>query len=716
VGLALFLFVAGCGTSSGTPGGAGAVGNGGSLSEGGAGGVNRGGAAATGGGTAATTGGTNSGSGGSTTAGASASGGTTAATAGGSGTSGSAGATPGGGGDGAASGAGGVDTGGTGGGGANGGSSGASGSAGAGTCDPGSADTEWATGCATAPATTCVDGTWTAAGSNNQGDTLVYESAHFAVYTDGSISASDGQKATTELETVIWPTYFGSPIFFPEPYCTTAKKYKASIVVHSDYGLTGGGWGSGYMGMWIGPGATADHWGLAHEFMHAVQAQTKGLSCGGASSNNFCGWIYESHANFMPHQLEEYRTDVHCSEMLFNAPHLYLGSTRDRYCNWQFMEYLKDKYCYAAVNAIWTAPTTSNDPFTNVASTRGWSTAQLNDFFGSWALHNISWDYVDPAPTVANDPADPGAAFRSTYKAITDVSKPERRLRLTALEPLDADVASDRRFVTPALWAPQRWGYNVVRLYPDAGATNVKVTFRGVTQMDASSDFRWALVATDANITKSRYSALQHGTDGELSFCVNAGEPLWLVVMATPSVQQHVVWDQAYESVYRYPWMVAFDGAWPAGFQGGKQDACAMGSRWANGGGCVVGSPPSTVYVGPYAQVLGGTVSGDARIEDHAIVTSGTVSAGTLGGLGILSNGFSITGGTARTSFYPLGFFEPMQSISGTTALYGDVEFRGQGYARSSGTCSGFVDSMTCVPGGTTVSDVTVAGPYTWRN
>ena len=34
--------------------------------------------------------------------------------------------------------------------------------------------------------------------------------------------------------------------------------------------------------------------------------------------------------------------------------HLYLGSTRDRYCNWQFMEYLKDKYCNSAVNAIWT--------------------------------------------------------------------------------------------------------------------------------------------------------------------------------------------------------------------------------------------------------------------------------------------------------------------------------------------------------------------------
>ena len=87
-------------------------------------------------------------------------------------------------------------------------------------------------------------------------------------------------------------------MFFPEPYCDSTTKYKASIVIHSDYGLTGGGWGNGYMGMWVGPGATADHWGLAHEFMHAVQSRRRGLACGGPASNNFCGWIYESHANW----------------------------------------------------------------------------------------------------------------------------------------------------------------------------------------------------------------------------------------------------------------------------------------------------------------------------------------------------------------------------------------------------------------------------------
>ena len=101
----------------------------------------------------------------------------------------------------------------------------------------------------------------------------------------------------------------------------------------------------------------------------------------------------------------------------------------------------------------------------------GWNIGQLNDFMGEWAMHNVTWDYKVS-----------GAAFRSSYGAMTDTSKPERRLRLTQLEPLDSNWASTRRFVVPNLWAPQRWGYNVIRLLPEAGATSVSVTFRGVSQ------------------------------------------------------------------------------------------------------------------------------------------------------------------------------------------------------------------------------------------
>jgi hypothetical protein len=382
--------------------------------------------------------------------------------------------------------------------------------------------------------------------------------------------------------------------------------------------------------------------------------------------------------------------------MLFNAPHLVLGSTRDRYCNWQFMEYLKDKYCFSAVNAIWTG-TPVNNPFTAIMNALSWNVSQLNDFMGEWAMHNVTWDYKVS-----------GAAFRSTYGAITDKSKPERRLRLTQLEPLDT---ANRRFQVPYLWAPQRWGYNVVRLLPDSGATSVSVTFRGVTQSAANSDWRWGLVAV--NGTTPRYSSMQRGADAVVDFCINAGESLYLMVMATPSVYQSILWDQAYSTIYRYPYMVQLTGAWPESFPAGVQAACPSGTaRVANGGGCGPSSLAATVYVGPYAQVLGGTVTGNARIDDHATVLKGTVADGTVTGLSII-NSFSVSGSAkAQTTFYPLGFFETGQAISGSASLVGDVEYRGQGYNRSSGTCSGFVDSQTCLAPGT---EVTTPPPYTWR-
>jgi hypothetical protein len=557
-----------------------------------------------------------------------------------------------------------------------------------------------------------MDGTWTDPGSTTN-DPLVCESAHFAVHApSGTITAQQCSGATDTLETLVWPTLFGSPIFFPEPYCDSAKKFKASIVVHSEYGLTGGGWGDGYMGMWIGPGGTADHWGLAHEFMHAVQAQTKGLSCGG--DQNYCGWIYESHANWRSQQLEEYHTkDVHCSEMLANAPHLYLGSTRDRYCDWQFMEFLKDKYCYQAVNDIWTAAKTSNDPFDNIASTRGWTLSQLNDFFGEWAMHNVTWDYQDPAPE-STAGMNQSALFRKSYGSIVDVSKPERRLRTTHLEALDE---ANHRYVVPALQAPQRYGYNIVRLYPDAGASMVTVTFRGVIQAEANSDFRWGLVATDAMVTTPRYSKLVSGTDGALTFCVDPKEALFLVVTGTPSVATHINWDQSYPTIYRYPYMIEVRGAAPEGFQPNAPNPSMSGMRWSNGGGWVANGAnvAQGAFVGPQAAVLGGTVGAMARIEDHATVVAGSVMSGTVGGLTVLETGATISG-TARVALswpYGPGWFEKPQAISGSAIMLGDLELRGANFGESSGTYCGFVDNT--VMNNCTQKDVTTPPPYAWR-
>ncbi len=579
------------------------------------------------------------------------------------------------------------------------------------TVDLGTTGNTWATGAA--PVTTCKTGTWIADGpdpahkTTNATDgtgpmTLVKESAHFAIYSDETLASALTDSALAFLENKVWATFFGAPINNPEPLCNSSTKYKISIHIHSTWGLTGGSWDTLHGGMWFASGALADHWGMPHEFTHAWQSVSGGLSCG--SGPNTCGWIYESHANWSAHQVPENQSNVHCSEMLDNMPHLLLGSTRDRYCNWQFMEYLKDKYGYQAVSAIWTG-TPNADPFTKIMADQGWTLSQLNDFLGDWAMHNITWDYQ----------VNGGAAFRSTFGNITANNVVERRRRLTQVEPLDSSWSTNHRFVSPFYWAPQRWGYNVVRLYPTSGASTVTVTFRGVLQSGANTDFRWGLVATDAGFTTSRYSVLQRGTDGSLTYKVNAGEPLFLVVMGTPSVFESIVWDQDWNTIYRNPYMIQLTNAWPQGFQNGSQDTCSTGLvRHANGGGCAPSSVPSTVYVGPYATILSGaSVTGNARIEDQATVVGGTVNGGTVGALSLVGSGFTITGTpTVRTTFYPLGFFESSQTISGNANIYGDVELRGVNTNISSGSFSGFVDGTQTTQ---TTTDKTAKGPWTWR-
>ena len=574
-------------------------------------------------------------------------------------------------------------------------------------------------------------------------DPLGYESDHFAFYWPGGDNfLSNAQQAATYLEG-LWTTFTGSPILFQEPYCNTANKRKVSVVIRNGNGLTGGGWGSGNIGMWIGPGATSDHWGLAHEFTHALQA-----SSGGLANSDFVGWMWESHANWHAHQVPEFRgNNVHCSELLVNFPHLYLGSTRDRYCNWQFMEYLKDKYCYSAVQEIWSnAPKSGTaqrtaDPFTILRTNMGWGMTELNDFFGEWAMHNVTWDYTNP------DGSDQGPVYRNAYGATGDRAGNARgapagfrRLRTTSLDALDLP---NRRFATPPEWAPQRWGYNVLRLYPDTGATSVTVTFRGVVQTspantnfgnydnqpasvpNPNSDWRWGVVAVDATM-HARYSALQRGSDAELVSCVQSGDTeLWLVVMATPSENQQIMWDQMYYTIYRYPWMVQLGGAMPEGFQPNAPNPSSSGQRWPNGGGWVGASAnvASSVYVGPSATVLGGTVSGNARIDGHAVVVSGNISGNALiDALSVVSGGLTVSNsGHVGTVFQGPGTFEPRQAVSGSGQILGDVELRGADANVSSGVLYGFID--TAVRGDpqqganrtAPVPEVTAPGPYVWR-
>jgi hypothetical protein len=582
-----------------------------------------------------------------------------------------------------------------------------------------------------AAAATCVVGNWQVGQSSGM-PAVRYQTTHFAFRWNGSlVTDSAAINAGTYLESV-WQDFILNRAF-PEPYCQTATKYKVNIHIDASHGLSGGVDGSGYMGMWIGPGALADRFGLAHELTHGLQGST-----GGLRDSPYVGWMWESHANWMTVQLPEMRNNVHCSELSVNFPHLYYGSTRVRYCNWQFWENLKNRFGYAAVNDIWArAPKrgepgqSTADPFNVLMSNQGWNIEQLNDVFGDWAMRNVNWDYRNP------DGSDQGAVYRSAYGSY-DPQGGNRILRTTRLEPLDL---GNRRFNVPAAWAPQRWGYNIVRLVPDAGATQISVTFRGVLQSapnatafaglqdepssvpPPASGWRWGVVAIDSS-GRARYSSLQRGSDGAVTFPLVSGDrSVWLVVMGAPTQMHNIRWDQPYYTIYRYPWMAQFAGAMPLGFQPNAQPPVPGGRQHPNGGGWVATNAvvDASAFVGPNARVLGGAVRGNARIEDHAVVVSGEVrDSAVVSALTIVSaNTIVRDQARAATVFMPLGAFERNIVLSGTAHNIGDVEQRGASMSR--GVLYGFID-----PPATTnprrgasltapVREVTAPPVYRWR-
>ncbi|BCE01658.1 DUF6055 domain-containing protein [Marinicellulosiphila megalodicopiae] len=562
------------------------------------------------------------------------------------------------------------------------------------------------------------------------------ESEHFAVYWHdensitqahldrgvniSTVTDAQVQLALENLE-FIWSQYFSEPINMEPPFCHSAEKYKATVHFDDKKGLEASIWvrdGKTYAGMWIGSGASADKWGLAHEFVHGVQILSDGIKeCGGVSC-----WAYESHANWAPHQI--WPDEVHCSEMLANSTHLHYGNTRNRYCNWQFFEYIKDAYCPAAVNDIWqkSAPVGQRDIWQKLMYQQGWDIARFNDEFAQFAMQNVIWDYQSP------DGINQGAIYRSNYGAIDDTQSnySQRRLRLTQLESLDNNWQQNRRFQSPYHWAPQRLGYNVIELIPESGETDISIHFKGIEQQNANSGWRWAVVATNQNLDTARYSELQTSNEGQMQFCFTPGERLFLVVVATPTEYQKIQWNQpfdgtAYPSIYRYPYLVEFENAWPKGFSDGQLEQCPAGTqRHGNGNGCATPNTPATAYVGQYAKVLGGQIGANAIIKDHATIINGEIgdnaTVGALSIVGVASNphhgaaNFNVLdNATLLTTMYPMGWF-PGGGISGTAGFIGDIEYYSQN--KNSGWYYGLVDDNST--GLNNVNDITIKPPYYW--
>jgi hypothetical protein len=174
----------------------------------------------------------------------------------------------------------------------------------------------------------------------------------------------------------------------------------------------------------------------------------------------------------------------------------------------------------------------------------------FGDFFGEYAARMVTCDFVLQHP------------LRSKYGMPT----------LSSLEPT---YGSKNSYRIPNAEAPRTYGFNIVRLLPNSGATKITVDFNGLYEPLQYSDWRASIVAVDAK-GRARYSP-QWNKGGMTLAVKDSDKHFWLVVAATPSAMplSETNWSDGKVSrpvmesnlmgahTRRYPWEVALTGCRP---------------------------------------------------------------------------------------------------------------------------------------------------------
>jgi len=473
--------------------------------------------------------------------------------------------------------------------------------------------------------------------------------------------------------------YVDSFKFIPNKNEGNMGRYKFQVVItdtwnNSGYanGYANGGSTDGVIGaMWVHPSATGGSgFVLSHEFAHMCQAMIpiqypgKGILDPSDKSYNL-GMFWESHANFMGFTASG---DVERAnpQRFVNTAMMNFSSTSHYYENNYFLQYLYDKYGMETINKIWQNATQGMHPLQSFKANKAFSQSQLNDEFGSYAMHNVTWDYSikDKISRVLKNQGYPVVCREYTY--------------------LDKSNIDTAVYVVPRYMAPADYGYNIIPLYPDAGATKITVNFAGYANANSGgAGWRYGFVAVD-KLGVPRYSDLSSSTTGDAVFDITAEDvSLYLVVTGAPAQHHNYVWTPGWPKVYRYPYSLKMTGAVPAGYKAGYNSQKAdypLGKNHTNGGGWVASTATvaSTVYVGPNAQVLGtANVSGKARIEDYAIITDKAVISGNA-----IIRGNSMVGSTSKVRENAI--VEKSARVFYTSDIYGNALITGSAIVYSS--------------------------------
>lgn len=489
---------------------------------------------------------------------------------------------------------------------------------------------------------------------------------------------------------------------------TNLGKYKIIIVMLGTFtppernGFAFGGSYSNTIGaMWVDPSATRDGGALSHELVHSLQNMHR-IQENPNPGGGFVGWepagfFYEGHANYMRTLMYQRMANTDVPRWLATRSY-HWSSTRHHYANFHLLYYVQEVDGFQMTTRLWKESVRNEHPLMTLRRLKGLDQEGLNDYLWGYAQKQATFDYKANSHDEVVETGNFGEVIRNE---INNISWRNPRFLWKQYTILDKVDGASNRYVVNDDWAPQDYGVNVIRLHPTCSQDDKKVfvKFKGHTEVNNNvAGWRYGFVTSKPNGTVSRYSEMHEANEAEISFeLLDGEEEIFLVVMGAPKEHTSYVWEPGYPKIKRYPYEIAVENALPEG----HQDPAAFRSTWktnghlhSNGGGWVSNNAnvASSVYVGPYAVVRSGNISGNVRIEGHAWVEGATVRdnviirdnacvfRGTYSGNAIVEGNAFVENGGANTNALVTGnVFAFGSTYGGDVVMGGDSE---------NGTCS----------------------------
>lgn len=495
---------------------------------------------------------------------------------------------------------------------------------------------------------------------NNVSTARMYESENFVLYWGDKVGANPAAysdpslrfipKSVTDTLETSFKRYVTDLKFVSNAPTKNLGKYKIIIMMMNTWNSTdprlqafaqASSFSNTIGAMFVHPEATRDGGALSHEFAHTLQMMMQ-IQENPGNGNAFSGYdwagpFFEGHANFMRAQAYSKWAEIDGTlTRWIQTRHFMWSSNRHHYTNFHLMYYVQEKEGFDFTRRMWAESKNQEHPLETIKRLKGFTQEQLNDYLWNYAQRQPAFDYPIQWNSQINTTSNFGKKIREVYKSIQSYMPRYTSRQFTLLTKV---AGTTDQFYTNNDWAPQDYGMNIIPLYPTCSGTEKKVTikFKGHTEVNpAQAGWRYGFVTTKADGTVSRYSPM-YNTDGEVSFSLNTASEtgIYLVVFSAPKVHVNYNMDVGYPKQRRYPYELKIANANPEGFQPAadfRKFVKTNGRLHANGGGWVSNNAnvASTVYVGPYAVVRGGTISGNARIEGYAMVEGGNISGNAI--------------------------------------------------------------------------------------